>query len=231
MRKLKKTKVKLLVTLLSFVLLFCGTMGSSLAWLLDKTDDVTNTFTPSTIGVTLTEPCKDNNPDYEFEMVPGHWIEKDPVVTVTAGSEDCWVFLKVEESGTLDQYIAYTIDIGTWKVLDAEKYPGVYVTNSPIQNIVAARELNVLGSCSVSFTFDNKGTEDTDDDVTETFSCAAKQVLTLPTVTETMMENVKKGTVEAPSLEFTAYAAQYWKTNGQNFTEEEAWNLAFANAN
>ena len=66
MRKLKKTKVKLLVTLLSFVLLFCGTMGSSLAWLLDTTNPVKNEFDSSNIDIDLKESTT------SYKMIPGH---------------------------------------------------------------------------------------------------------------------------------------------------------------
>ena len=40
MRKTKKMNVKLIVAVMSFLLLFGGTLGGSLAWLLDNTGDV-----------------------------------------------------------------------------------------------------------------------------------------------------------------------------------------------
>ncbi len=230
MRKLKKTKVKLLVTLLSFVLLFCGTMGSSLAWLLDKTDDVTNTFTPSKIKVGLKETYS------TFKMIPGHTIDKDPVVTVDADSEDCWVFVKVTESADLDDYISYNIDSNNWTPLGEDNYPGVYYTYS--LDIEKDRNIKVLGEGSYYFEFDNGTPDDESDDINLNFEWNPQQVLTKPQVTETMMEAVMNGNAK-PTLTFTAYACQLWKTNevaddpdtaedessSAQFTPLEAWNL------
>ena len=56
-------------------------------------------------------------------MVPGNAIEKDPTVTVKSGSEECWLFVKVEESANLDTYIDYAIADG-WTEL--EEGSGVY---------------------------------------------------------------------------------------------------------
>ena len=56
-------------------------------------------------------------------MVPGNTIAKDPKVTVEAGSEDCWLFVKIEESQNLDTYISYTVASG-WTELTAGS--GIY---------------------------------------------------------------------------------------------------------
>lgn len=88
----KKVNKKLIVALLSFVLLFGGTFGSSLAWLLDNTEDVTNTFSTSDIDIELKET------EQPYKMIPGWTIDKDPKVTVKAGSEACYLFVKVTET-------------------------------------------------------------------------------------------------------------------------------------
>ena len=56
-------------------------------------------------------------------MIPGNTITKDPTVTVEAGSEDCWLFVKVVESDNLDTFIDYKIAEG-WTALDG--HAGVY---------------------------------------------------------------------------------------------------------
>ena len=59
-------------------------------------------------------------------MVPGKALSKDPRVTVKANSEKCWLFVKVEASDNLSQFVAYQINTGEndWTAL--EGVSGVY---------------------------------------------------------------------------------------------------------
>lgn len=93
-------------------------VAGTLAWLTDKTESVTNTFTTSNVDITLTETTGPN-----YQMIPGFTITKDPKVTVNEGSEDCWLFVKVEKSSNFDTFMTYTIADG-WTALDGEQ--GVY---------------------------------------------------------------------------------------------------------
>ena len=93
-------------------------VGGTLAWLTDSTQEVKNTFTTSDIEITLTE-----SENLDLKMVPGFTITKDPKVTVKAGSEACWLFVKVEKSDNLDSFISYTVD-SSWTALDG--VTGVY---------------------------------------------------------------------------------------------------------
>lgn len=86
---------KTLVLLLALVLVIGGMVGGTLAWLAAATNPIKNTFTTSDIEVELAETTTD------YQMVPGWTIDKDPKATVTSGSEDCWLFVKVEESCTV----------------------------------------------------------------------------------------------------------------------------------
>ena len=106
----------------SLALVLAVSVGATIAWLTDSTQEVVNKFLPSTVDVELTETPR------EYKMVPGCDIAKDPKVTFKAGSEASWVFVKVEESGgfgeyTFDSYMAYTIAEG-WTELDG--VAGVY---------------------------------------------------------------------------------------------------------
>lgn len=92
MRKRRGISTKALVALLAFVLVIGCSLGGTLAWLTDKTDAVTNTFTVGDINITLTETKR------EYKILPGVDIPKDPKVTLKANSEACWLFVKVEES-------------------------------------------------------------------------------------------------------------------------------------
>lgn len=98
---------KTVALLLALVLVVGGVIGGTLAWLTDKTDPVTNTFTVGNIDITLTETTGTS-----YKMVPGNTITKDPKVTVKGGSEACYLFVKVEE----ENWPTFTESDGTRKV-------------------------------------------------------------------------------------------------------------------
>lgn len=83
------------IALLALVLVIGCVAGGTVAWLVAKTDTVVNTFTYGNINIALTETTGE-----DYKIIPGTDIKKDPKVTVTAGSEACWLFVKVEETGT-----------------------------------------------------------------------------------------------------------------------------------
>lgn len=95
-------------------------IGGSLAWLMTETDPVVNVFTYGDIRITLTETTGDT-----YKMTPGKTLAKDPVLTVLEESEDCWLFVKIEESAVepLSAYIEYAVADG-WTAL--EGVAGVY---------------------------------------------------------------------------------------------------------
>lgn len=99
-------KTKKLVTAVAVVLVLCMTVAGSLAWLFDTTDEVVNTFTVGHVDIKLAETTTN------YKMIPGGTIAKDPEVTVEAGSEASWVFVKAEPSNNLATYIDYTIADG-----------------------------------------------------------------------------------------------------------------------
>lgn len=95
------------IALLALVLVIGCVAGGTVAWLVAKTEPVVNTFTYGNIDITLAETTGEN-----YKIIPGKDIPKDPKVTVTAGSEDCWLFVKVVE----EHWPAATLEDGTRKV-------------------------------------------------------------------------------------------------------------------
>lgn len=100
---MKKTK-KVLILGLCAVLLVAASVLGTMAYLTD-TKSVTNTFTVGNVAITLDEA--NVNPDgtkkdesrvatNTYKLMPGHEYLKDPTVHVTAGSEDCFLFVKVK---------------------------------------------------------------------------------------------------------------------------------------
>lgn len=111
-------KKKTLTLLVALVLVVGCIVGGTLAWLTATSEPVVNTFTTSDIDITLKETT-----GADYEMIPGWTIEKDPKVTVVEGSEDCYLFVKLEKSANFDDYLTYDMADG-WTELDNVK--GVY---------------------------------------------------------------------------------------------------------
>ena len=105
-----KTK-KLLIAAVCLVAILTTAVVGTIAWLTDKTQTVTNTFSPSNIGLTLTEE------GFNGKMVPGTEIIKKATVTVT-NDIDCYVFIQVAESDNLDTFITYAMADGWAPVTD-----------------------------------------------------------------------------------------------------------------
>ena len=132
----KSLSVKTVSILLVLVLLVGMAAGGTVAWLVDKTPEVVNTFTYGDINIDLTEDDVDGDGDAtknKYEMIPGREITKNPTVTVEANSEANWLFVKLVKSGgdvtvdgvqkSFDDYLTYTIADG-WTALAGED--GVY---------------------------------------------------------------------------------------------------------
>ena len=115
--KRKGVATKTMFMILAVVLIVGISVGGTLAWLTATSGPVVNTFTVGDINITLTETTTD------YKMVPGNTINKDPKVTVKAGSEACWLFVKIEKSTNLDSFITYSVANG-WTALDG--VDGVY---------------------------------------------------------------------------------------------------------
>lgn len=98
------------IALLALVLVIGCVAGGTVAWLVAKTEPVVNTFTYGNINIALTEDA--GGTEKQFKIIPGTNIVKDPKVTVTAGSEDCWLFVKVVE----EHWPTATLEDGTRKV-------------------------------------------------------------------------------------------------------------------
>ena len=99
---MKKSKV--LLTLLCAVALVVTSVFGTLAYL-QSTDVVENTFTVGKVVITLDEAPVDAEGNATtaarvkanaYKLMPGHEYDKDPTVHVEAGSENCYVFVKVE---------------------------------------------------------------------------------------------------------------------------------------
>ena len=102
---------KTLALVLALTLIVVGVVSGTLAWLTAKSDTVVNTFTTSDIKVKLEETT-----GTEYKMIPGYTISKDPKATVLSGSDECYLFVKLDKSANFDNYLTYGIAEGWTKL-------------------------------------------------------------------------------------------------------------------
>lgn len=181
-------KKKSLALVLALAMIVVCVVGGTLAWLTATTPEVKNTFTTSDVDITLTETTTN------YKMIPGYTIDKDPKVTVLAGSEDCYLFVKVEKSTNFDTFMTYTIATG-WTRGDGTNIP----SNVYYREVAASTDNQEFGVL------------------------ANDQVTVKDTVTKADMNALKVDGATQPTLTFTAYACQYNSSNGTNFTPAQAW--------
>lgn len=170
----------------------CVAVGT-LAWLTAKSDVVTNTFTTSDITVKLEEKT-----GTEYKMVPGYDIAKDPKAWVVRGSEECYLFVKLDKANNFDGYLTYTVDISEnqWTKLTGEGITDeIYYRIVKAADITAETKFGVLKDNKVSVKGD---------------------------VTKEMMNSLADGTL--PKLTVTAYASQLHKNATEDFDVLTAWN-------
>ena len=192
---------KTLITILATVLICCCVAGGTLAWLMDSTKTITNTFTVGNVDIELTETDvvtdADGNMSKEFKMVPGNKFKKDPTVTVKAGSEACWVFVEVEAINAAD-FLNYSVDTSKWKSLD--NHDGVYYLEQAA--LTADGATDATYAVLATLTGDTEG----------------NTVMVKDGVTKSMMDGLNVAGATLPTLSFTAYAVQK-----ENLTVEAAW--------
>ena len=140
-------KKKLITMLTALALVGAIGVGATLAYLSDKTQELTNTFTftNANIDITLDEAKVDENTNKALEdgsrisegdkqdyknIIPGMIIDKDPTVYVEAGKLSCNVFVSVKNPN-LDTVLKINAKDkedkdawadAAWALIDATKY-------------------------------------------------------------------------------------------------------------
>ena len=136
-------KKKSFVMVLALVLVFAVAVGGVVAWLTATTGSVKNTFTVGDINITLTESGTNDAGEKSYQVIPGDVEDKDPKVTVVAGSEACYLFVKVDvANNTVNGKAIYIFDVrddGWMKLED-----GVYYREVDAATAEAGEEYYVL---------------------------------------------------------------------------------------
>lgn len=103
-----KTGKKALLLALCAVLLVAASVLGTMAYL-TSSDSVKNTFTVGNVAITLDEAKVGTDgkalsgdqavrvDENSYKLMPGHVYDKDPIIHVDNTSEDCYLFIKVED--------------------------------------------------------------------------------------------------------------------------------------
>ncbi len=171
-----KTKSKAVVLTLCAVLLVVASVMGTMAYLTSK-DTVTNAFTVGKVKLTLDEKKVDEYGEKyldsddssvsessaakvksnTYNLVPGHTYIKDPTVHVEAGSEDCYVFVKVdnglanfEKEGDTTIATQITTTNGWAQLTDKEGNPVAGVYYKRVSKSTTAQDLAVFSSFTLA---------------------------------------------------------------------------------
>lgn len=155
--KKRSISTKTFAILLAVMLVIGCMAGGTIAWLIDS-KTVTNTFTYGDINIELFEHGYNTASNTltgdkvtsvtDYTIIPGVDLPKDPTVTVKAGSEACWLFVKVDATGTfVTDKVTYAIDNTEWKALDG--VAGVYYKELK-EKTAADTDYNILADKKVT---------------------------------------------------------------------------------
>ena len=157
---MKKT-TKALVLVLCAILLVAASVAGPVAYL-TSSQSVTNTFSAGQVNITLEETKVDEygvaltgnaagttDAGQNYKLLPGHEYVKDPVITVTQGSEPCWLFVKVENG--IEAYEADTNTIAAqlaangWTLVEEDVY-----YHAVVDARTAKQEVDVFGTFEIA---------------------------------------------------------------------------------
>ena len=197
-------KKKSLALVLALTLLVVCVVAGTLAWLTAKSDTVVNTFTASDIEVKLEETKGTTvTGGKEFKMIPGYELEKDPKAWVVAGSEDCYLFVKLDWANNT--------------------YTSGETTKSYLDWAIADGWTLVPGETNVYYRTVTSAQMSSDDGATNAYPILAGNKVTVSgDITKEQMNAFTDATL--PKLTITAYASQLHKNATETFSASEAWN-------
>ena len=172
-----RTKTKALVLALCAVLLVVTTVFVTMAYLTSH-DSVQNTFTVGKVEITLDEAKVDSYgneianaervKENEYKLIPSHTYVKDPTIHVDSNSEDCYLFVKIQNDLGSDGVINGIANNG-WVLVEGTQdvycYYGVTdgETNSTKQIVKPGEDKKVFDT----FTFGEKANPNNYDTATK----------------------------------------------------------------
>lgn len=147
---MRKSQKAVIVSLLLAVIA-AMTISPTLSWLSDTSDSVVNTFAGGAISIKLDEALVDPNGktvegdsaqrvlENSYKYIPGAVLDKDPTVTVLKGSEECYVFMCVDNE--LNDLFTINYDTTSWLKVASNGNKTVYIYNSSINALMTDNDV------------------------------------------------------------------------------------------
>lgn len=150
---------KKLSVVLAFVLVVAMSVAGTYAYLTSQVS-VQNTFTVGKVAITMDEADVKTDGTYEtdaqnrvyantYKLIPGHEYIKDPTIHVDADSENCWLFVKVENGisdiETKDKTIEAQMETNGWTAVAGAT--NVYAYK---QIVAAGADVSVFGEFTIA---------------------------------------------------------------------------------
>ena len=118
---MKKNNRRVVLAVVLILVVCAATIGGTIAWLTDKTDPVTNTFSPSDIEISLVEtedPVAgdlEEGEEWKAQLVPGAEYHKNPEVSVNGDKTnvDVYLFVKFTETNNNAGILEFTSNLTT----------------------------------------------------------------------------------------------------------------------
>lgn len=167
-----KTARKVLMLVLCAALLVSATVMGTLAYLTDD-DAVTNTFTVGNVAIILDETDVDDSKDdvttegrdrkNAYHLLPGHTYTKDPIIHVDDESEDCFLFVTIDNQIAQiegENTVAKQMAAKGWIAVDGVDNTYVYVgtaegATAPLA-VTAGADITVFEQIVIAGSVDNK---------------------------------------------------------------------------
>lgn len=215
---------KSIALMMALTLLIGCVVGGTVAWLMDNTSTVTNTFTVGNINIDLKETVNGTDTSAadtavtndSFKIVPGAVEAKNPKVIVEEKSENCYVFVQVKEVGNTagtGKYVDWLIAEGWTQLGTASNGVYTYYRTTNYTTVDNETSYNVLAG----------GTDANTDG----------QVSYPSALTKADMDALSAAGATQPQLIFKAFAVQSDNLTDQNsdntVNAADAWELVAAN--
>lgn len=168
--KSRRYRGKLVLALFAMVLTLCCLTGGTLAWLTSTIEPVSNTFVIGSISATSSDStgvfqansaAAIANVSDGITYVPGQVIEADPVITIAAGSEACYVFIHIDEENNFftvtENDTSVTKRVIQWELNELKQdkdsdgvwtalkdYPGYYYTMIEKEEAASGKSFRLL---------------------------------------------------------------------------------------
>lgn len=141
---MKKAK-KILILALCALLLVGATIAGTVAYL-TSTDSVENTFTVGNVAITMVESVVDEygaktsgttDTGNTYKLIPGHEYTKDPTIKVSEGSEDCYIFVEIDNGLGADAALTMSAD---WAKVSKTENKSVWVYGTAAEPVPVGAE-------------------------------------------------------------------------------------------